>query len=34
VDGGLAYIRRVGNHENIIDMCEFGTINKDMCDND
>jgi hypothetical protein len=33
VDGGLAYIRRVGNHEDIIDMCEFETVNKDMCDN-
>jgi hypothetical protein len=34
VDGGLSYIRRVGNHEDMIDMCEFGTVNKDMCDND
>ena len=34
VDGGLAYIRRVGNHEDIIDMCEFGTVSKDMCGNE
>jgi hypothetical protein len=34
IDGGLAYIRRLGNSEDIIDMCEHGTVNKDMCDND
>jgi hypothetical protein len=34
VDGGLSYIRRLGNREDMIDMCEFGTVNKDMCGNE
>jgi hypothetical protein len=34
VDGGLSYIRRLGNPEDMIDMCEFGTVNKDMCGNE
>ena len=33
VDGGSAYLKRTGHFSDFIEMSEFETVNKDMCDN-